>query len=63
MKSLFNDTRANIFYLFGFLSLLLLWPCPENFRPIGVILVLVYLLLGIASWVDHKNRTHRVKKS
>ena len=46
------DRRALIFFMISALALILLIPCPPDFRYVGVILAIVYAVLGLASFFD-----------
>lgn len=56
MKSLFDDRRAVIFYIFAIVCLLLVIPCPTKFHFVGYTLTVVYLVLGTTSWLDSRGR-------
>lgn len=56
MKSLFEDRRAVIFYVFAVMSLVLVIPCPTKFHFVGYTLTVVYVVLGTASWLDSRGR-------
>lgn len=63
MKLLVSDRRALIFYVFAFVSLLLLIPCPTKFHFVGVTLAIVYFALGTASWLDSRGRSRSGKRT
>jgi hypothetical protein len=51
-KSRGIDKRSVFFFLAAILCALLIPVTPATHRDVGVILVLVYLLLSVASWLD-----------
>lgn len=46
------DRRALIFFTISALALILLIPCPPDFRYVGITLAVVYALLGLGSLLD-----------
>ena len=46
------DRRALIFFMISALALILLIPCPPDFRYVGITLAVVYALLGLGSLLD-----------
>ena len=46
------DRRALIFFTISALALILLIPCPPDFRYVGITLAVVYALLGLCSLLD-----------
>lgn len=57
------DRRAVIFFVFAAIAALLLVPCPEKFRGLGITLAIVYLLLGLGSLFDARNRRRPRKRT
>lgn len=50
------DRRAVVFFAFSAVCFALIWPCPENFRWVGVLFGVGYVVLGLLSWADHLSR-------
>lgn len=50
------DRRAIIFFCFAVVSFVLVWPCPEHFRWVGIVIGISYVVLGAMSWLDHLSR-------
>lgn len=57
------DRRALIFFIFSLIALLLLVPCPEKFRYVGITLAVVYFLLGLGSYFDALGRKRSKKRT
>lgn len=52
MNNQIIDRRALIFYVFAAVSLALEPLCPAEFRYVGIILAVTYVVLGTFSWLD-----------
>lgn len=50
------DRRAIVFFVFAAVCGLLVWPCPDQFRWVGITICVAYLVLGVLSWADHLAR-------
>jgi hypothetical protein len=50
------DRRAVVFLCFALVCLILVWPCPEQFRWVGVVMTIGYVVLALLSWADHLGR-------
>lgn len=45
-----------MFFAFSAVCFLLLWPCPDKFRWVGIVIGVSYVVLGALSWADHLSR-------
>lgn len=50
------DRRGVIFLYFALASVALLPLCPDHFDWVGITLACSYVVLGLASWLDHVSR-------
>jgi hypothetical protein len=50
------DKRALFFLAAAGLCLLILPVTPDAYRTVGIVLVITYLVLALASWLDHRSR-------
>jgi hypothetical protein len=50
------DKRAAFFVCAAGLCLLIIPITPEKYRDVGTVLVVVYLGLALASWLDFRSR-------
>lgn len=57
------DRRALIFFLISALSLVLLIPCPPDFRYVGITLASVYFVLGLGSLLDARGLKRSKKRT
>lgn len=53
------DRRAIFFALSAVVCGLLVPVCPTEYRWVGGVLVVGYVLLALASWLDHRTRRRR----
>ena len=51
------DKRAVFFLAAAGLCLLILPVTPAKYRNVGIVLIVVYLVLALASWLDFRGRT------
>ncbi|MET0727342.1 MAG: hypothetical protein ABWZ76_03480 [Acidimicrobiales bacterium] len=51
-----NDKRALFFAVAGVVCLLLTPVSPDEFRPVTFGVAVIYGLLAVASWLDHRSR-------
>lgn len=56
------DRRAIVFFVFSAACFLLLWPCPDKFRWVGIVIGVAYVVLGVLSWADHLSRWKSLDK-
>jgi len=52
------DKRALFFLGAAGLCLLILPVTPDTYRTVGIILVIAYLVLALASWLDYRSRAY-----
>jgi hypothetical protein len=57
------DRRALIFFMISALSLILLIPCPPDFRYVGITLSVVYGVLGFGSYLDARGLKRSKKRT
>lgn len=57
------DRRAIVFFVFAVVCAILVWPCPDQFRWVGVVMSTVYVVLGVMSWADHLGRWKSLGKN
>ena len=50
------DKRAMFFLAAAGLCLLILSVTPSAYRTVGIVLVITYLVLAVASWLDYRTR-------
>jgi hypothetical protein len=50
------DKRALFFLAAAGLCLLILPVTPDSYRRVGIVLVITYLVLALASWLDYRSR-------
>ena len=50
------DKRALFFLAAAGLCLLILPVTPDSYRTVGIVLVIAYLALAVASWLDYRGR-------
>jgi hypothetical protein len=50
------DKRAVFFLAAAGLCLLILPITPAKYRDVGIVLIVVYLVLALASWLDFRGR-------
>jgi hypothetical protein len=50
------DKRAVFFLAAAGLCLLILPVTPAKYRDVGIVLIVVYLVLALASWLDFRSR-------
>ena len=50
------DKRAMFFLAAAGLCLLILPITPAKYRDVGIVLIVVYLVLALASWLDFRGR-------
>ena len=50
------DKRALFFLAAAGLCLLILPVTPDSYRTVGIVLVIAYLALALASWLDYRGR-------
>jgi hypothetical protein len=55
IKSRVFDKRSVFFFLAAILCGLLIPLTPATHRDVGIVLVLVYLVLSVASWLDFRS--------
>lgn len=53
------DRRGVIFLCFAAVAAALLPLCPDKFDWVGITLSTSYVVLGLASWLDHLSRRRR----
>jgi hypothetical protein len=53
------DKRAVFFVAAAGLCLLVLPVTPSKYRDVGIVLIVVYLVLALASWLDFRGRASR----
>ena len=56
MKKWWLDRRAVIFLCFAAVACALIPVCPDKFDWVGISVTSVYVVLGLASWLDHLGR-------
>jgi hypothetical protein len=57
------DRRALIFFMISALALILLIPCPPDFRFVGITLAVVYGVLGLGSLLDARGLKRSKKRT
>lgn len=57
------DRRALIFFMFSLCALVLIIPCPEKFRYVGITLAVVYGVLGLGSLLDARGLKRSKKRT
>jgi len=50
------DKRALFFLAAAGLCVLILPVTPDSYRTVGIVLVIAYLALALASWLDYRGR-------
>jgi len=50
------DKRARFFLAAAGLCLLVLPVTPSAYRTLGIVLVITYVVLAVASWLDYRTR-------
>ena len=50
------DKRAVLFLAAGGLCLLILPVTPDSYHTVGIVLMITYLVLALASWLDYRSR-------
>ena len=53
------DRRARFFILSAIACAILLWPCPEEFRWVGITLTIAFGTFALLSFTDHVVRKRR----
>ena len=53
------DRRARFFWVAAVVCAALLWPCPPEFRWVGVVLICAYVFLGALSLLENLSRKRR----
>lgn len=59
MNKWWIDRRGVIFLCFAVVTAALLPLCPDKYDWVGITVTVAYIVLGLASWLDHFSRARR----